>query len=411
MSKRAAPATHVAPAVKPVAHPASAHSPVSSPASPAASAASSATPSSSPTSSAHPASKSRFNPFHRGAKQKAPEEPGSKPLIEKKKRKTLTRRSLQEYLDKAGYDVNAEKMKRRVHNIVLSILGVYSVITLIYMLVQGASIGWSVVFFITVWTVLLAAGLLGAYACVYFFLDYRIYTRTRELEDVLPDYLQLASANISAGMPIDRALWYAIRPNFGVLAKEMEDVAKATMAGEDLEQSLMRFTERYESTTLKRSISILIEGLHAGGEMADLLTKISLNIQEMKIMKKEMAASVTTYAIFITFASVIIAPFLFGLATELLTIIVKIAGSLDTGGGGSSMLSLTAPPPEAIGNFKTFSVLMLLVSTIFSACIVSVIKHGNVRDGIKTIPVYAGVAIGLYILSVALLHSVLGGII
>jgi hypothetical protein len=210
-------------------------------------------------------------------------------------------------------------------------------------------------------------------------------------------------------MPIDKALWYAIRPGFGVLAKEMEEVAKATMAGEDLETSLLHFSERYESVTLHRSISILVEGQRSGGEMADLLNKIALNIDEMKIMKKEMAASVTTYAIFITFASIVIAPFLFALATELLTIIIKITGSLQL--TGSSFLTLAAPDPAAIQNFKAFSIVMLTISTVFSASIVSVIKNGNVMDGIKSIPVYATISLVLYLISLWVLGGMFSGII
>jgi pilus assembly protein TadC len=61
---------------------------------------------------------------------------------------------------------------------------------------------------------------------VFFYFDYKIYQRTKEIEEVLPEFLQLTSANISAGMTIDRALWFAVRPKFGVLAKEIEEVAK-----------------------------------------------------------------------------------------------------------------------------------------------------------------------------------------
>jgi flagellar protein FlaJ len=328
----------------------------------------------------------------------------------KKPRKKLGRQSLQQYLDKAGYDVNAEKAKKAVFRIVLALFVALTIAILIFASYRGATALNTLVFILALWTAVFAGVLLLVWAAVYFYLDYRIYRRTKELEEVLPDFLQLASSNIAAGMPIDRALWYAIRPNFGVLAKEMEDVAKATMAGEDLEVCLVRLTEKYDSTVLKRSISILIEGLHAGGEMADLLNKIALNIDEMKIMKKEMAANVTTYAIFITFASVVIAPFLFALSTELLSIIIKITGTLNLQ-GSSSVLSIGAPDPNAVANFKIFSIFMLLISTVFSACIVSVIKRGNIMEGIKTIPVYAAVAIAIYYFSLFVLSGMFSGII
>jgi len=327
-----------------------------------------------------------------------------------KVRKKLERRSLQEYFDKAGYDVNADRFKKRMYQFVIVLFLLATLVILTIASIERAKTVDVLVFILGLWTAVFAGGVLLVMACVYFFLDYRIYQRTKEIEEVLPDFLQLASANISAGMPIDKALWYSIRPGFGVLAKEMELVAKATMAGEDLEVSLTKMAQKYDSTVLRRSISILIEGLHAGGEMADLLNKISLNIEEMKVMKKEMAANVTTYAIFITFASVVIAPFLFALATELLVIIIKITGSLDTASSGS-FFTMSSPNPEVIDNFRMFSVLMLSVSTIFSACIVSVIQRGNVYDGIKSIPVYALVAIALYYLGSMGLHSVFAGII
>jgi Flp pilus assembly protein TadB len=342
-------------------------------------------------------------------KKETPKPNAPKASKKSKPHKRLTRQSLQQYLDKAGYDVSAEKVKHVTFKIVLFLFLLITATILIFAGQYGAQTGGVIIFVLGLWTAVFAGVLLVAWMGIYFFLDYRIYQRTKALEDVLPDYLQLASSNIAAGMPIDRALWFAIRPNFGILAKEMEEVAKATMAGEDLEMGLIRFTDKYDSIMLKRSVNILIEGLHAGGEMADLLNKIALNIEEMKIMKKEMAASVTTYTIFISFASVIIAPILFALATELLSIILKITSTLDV--GNSSIISLAAPAPSAVANFKIFSIVMLIVSTVFSASIVSAIKNGNVLQGIKFIPIYAIVATIIYYLSSLLLHFVFSGII
>ena len=59
---------------------------------------------------------------------------------------------------------------------------------------------------------------------------------------VLADFLGLTSSNISAGMPIDRALWFAVRPKFGILAREIEEVA--TM------ESLLTHTENEKDGTI-----------------------------------------------------------------------------------------------------------------------------------------------------------------
>lgn len=319
------------------------------------------------------------------------------------------RRMLESLLRKAGHDIKAEKLKRRIFRLTFGTMVALTIVTLTMAAFNGKEALPLIPFYLGLWTAVFASFYIFVWMLTYLYLDIKIYRRTKELEEVLPDFLQLASSNISAGMPIDRALWFAIRPNFGVLAKEVEDVAKATLAGEDLEKSLVDFTERYDSLLLKRSINILLEGMASGGEMADLLNKIALDIQETRILKKEMSANVATYAIFITFASIVMAPVLFGLATELLGIIVNITSSLDLS-SSSSMMNIKASP-EMLTNFRYFCLMMLTVSGGMSAAIVSVIRRGNVKDGLRDIPIYILVSIIIYFVATWFLHLMFAGMI
>jgi len=150
----------------------------------------------------------------------------------------------------------------------------------------------------------------------------------------------------------------------------------------------------------------------AGGEIANLLNKIAIDIQETKILRKEMGANVATYVIFITFASIVMAPILFGLATELLTIIVRITGAMDLSATSSGFLTLNIKTtPEMISNFNWFSVAMLSISALMSASIVSVIRKGRIREGIRNLPIFLAVSLAIYFLSVSLLHGMLGSLI
>lgn len=319
------------------------------------------------------------------------------------------RRNLDSYLTKAGYpDAKGDRVRERVKLLTLQLTTLTWIIPLVMAIINHKPLYVYVIYTLVSWTLFLALIWILIWGILYFFLEMRMYKRTKELEDVLPDFLQLTSANISAGMPIDRALWLAIRPNFGVLAKEIEDVAKATLSGQDLQQSLRDLVSRYDSVLLKRSISILLEGLEAGGELADLLNKIALNIEEIKIMKKEMAANVTTYAIFISFASVVVAPVLFGLATQLVQIILSITGSLDIAANSSIALTTTVDP-SLIGNFIIYSYVMLTITAGMSAAIISVIQRGNVRDGIRNIPIYIGTSLVIYTIANIFLGSLFSG--
>ena len=332
----------------------------------------------------------------------------------KKARKLKNRQLLRKYLDKAGYeDADESKLTKNIFRIIIAVCLGLTLISLVIAVIGKPGVKKSLLFLTGLWTGVFAGLFVLAWVITYVFLDIKIFNRTLAVEEVLPDYLQLASANISAGMPIDRALWFAVRPRFGILAKEIEDVAKSTVSGEDLKTALVRFTEKYDSVLLKRSINLLLEGMEAGGELASLLNKVSMNIQETRILKKEMAANVMTYAIFIGFASIAAAPILFGLSGQLLIIIQGIMGMLGqngAAGGGMFTLSLNADS-IAIGDFRIFSIATLFVTSLFSSFIISVIRKGNVKEGMRFIPIFIVATLALYFVASWLLSLLLGGML
>jgi archaellum biogenesis protein FlaJ (TadC family) len=147
--------------------------------------------------------------------------------------------------------------------------------------------------------------------------------------------------------------------------------------------------------------------------MAVLLNKLSSNIKETQLMRKEVSASVTTYAIFIGVATVLAAPALFALSTQLLLIIQKIFSSIhiDTSTGMSGMFSFNFSGESiSISDFKKFAVMVLVISSFFSAAIISVIRKGSVKDGIKTIPIFIIVSLALYFLASSAFASLMGGL-
>ena len=347
------------------------------------------------------------------AKRKAAKEKREK---KKRQRKLRNRQILRKYLNRAGYEEADEgKLIKKVFRIVIAACLFISLISLIVASVGNAGVSGSLLFLAGVWTGIFGGLFVLAWVVLYVFLDIKIFKRTAQLEEVLPDFLQLASANISAGMPVERALWFAVRPRFGILAKEIEDVAKSTMSGEDLKTALRRFSDKYDSKTLHRSINLLLEGMESGGEMADLLNKIALNIQETRILKQEMSANVTTYAIFIGFASIVAAPILFGLAGQLLIIIQEIMGLVGSAGGGTSgggMFTLSlAGDAISVQDFRIFSITTLFVTALFSSFIISIIKKGTIKEGARLIPMFIIATIGLYFLASWLLSILLGGLV
>ncbi len=328
----------------------------------------------------------------------------------KQRKKHMLRR----YLEKAGLDVKEGKVAKLLFNACILInLLVSAYIIYFFAIKTEAGIFYILIMMALVWVVIFIAVIFLVWLLFYLMLDFRIFRRKMTIEEVLADFLQLTSANIRAGMPIDRALWFSVRPRFGVLAKEVEIVAKETMSGKELEKALTDFSRKYDSTLLSRSINLLIEGIRAGGEVGDLLNKISANISESRLMKKEMAANVTTYVIFITFATVVAAPVLFALSKQLLVIINSLVTSMERPagaavGGLSTAFSTLAIQPA---DFQLFAITMLTITAFFSASIIAIIKKGSIKGGFKYIPTFMVVAITIFYIADMILSNVLGGML
>ncbi|HII29548.1 hypothetical protein COT48_04405 [Candidatus Woesearchaeota archaeon CG08_land_8_20_14_0_20_47_9] len=320
---------------------------------------------------------------------------------------------LKEYVEMSGFSIPSETLVRRVFQAVTLLVFLAS-LYIVYCFATDVSLSltYTLVILITLWTIGFALLSIVFWLFIYVTFDILIFRRRMGIEKVLPDFLQLSAANIRAGMPIDRALWYAVRPRFGVLAHEIETVAKETMTSEDLDKALMNFASKYDSVLLKRSISIIIEGIKAGGDIGDLLNKVAKNIQEIQLMKREMSASVATYAIFITFSTVAASPLLFALSAQLLDVITKIMGSIDlTDVDKGAMLLTFSKVGITQSDFRIFAFMCLTITSFFSAIIISNIRHGDTRAGVKTIPVFIILTIAFFLIESYFFRLLFGGLL
>ncbi len=82
---------------------------------------------------------------------------------------------------------------------------------------------------------------------------------------------------------------------------------------------------------------------------------------------------------------------------------------MDTGGASSSFS--ISPDAIKLEDYKIFAMLSLSITSFFSAAIISVIRHGNVKEGMKYIPIFIGWSLMLFLLSIRILGVFLGGIL
>lgn len=239
------------------------------------------------------------------------------------------------------------------------------------------------------WSAVHLAVLAGIALAAYFYLDLKIFNRTKKMEAVLPDFLRIVSENLKGGMPFEKSLWSAIKPEFGILGQEVRLAAKKVMTGTDVDTAIMEFTSKYDSPMLRRSFDLVLEGMKGGGKIAEVIDRVIETIEETKELKAEMAATNLSYVIFVIVIVVVVAPGLFTLSFQFLTILQSLGERISASGGAQAGASL----PISFGSvsvepakFKDFSRNALMVISIFSGMILSLISKGSIKGGVRFIP-------------------------
>ena len=157
----------------------------------------------------------------------------------------------------------------------------------------------------------------GTMAVMSSYLIMKTDDRRKKLEDTLPDFLTLVASNIKAGMTLDQAMWYSAKPEFGLLSEEVKMNIRGSFSGESLETTLDNLAMRFDSKVFKRTILLLKQATATGGELTDVLERTADDVRNNIIMKKEIAATLVLYEIFVLFASIVGTPFLFAVALKL----------------------------------------------------------------------------------------------
>ncbi len=259
------------------------------------------------------------------------------------------------------------------------------------------------------WAVLGILASLVVIGGIYFYLNLKIFNRVKEMDLNLADYLVLVSTNLKGGLSFEKSLWSAIKPEFGILSEEMGLVSKKVMTGMELSDALQEFSEKYESPSIKRTMDLLLGQLESGGEIAAVLDETIETLRKTKMLKEEMAANTLMFTIFIGVIVTVISPLLFALALNLLNILIDVSATVAPALSGSSTgfdFSIEEIAIES-DDFKLFSVMALSIISIFASLILSIIQKGDIKSGIKYVPLFLFIALFFYFVFV----NVFGGML
>jgi pilus assembly protein TadC len=215
-------------------------------------------------------------------------------------------------------------------------------------------------------------------------------SRRAKVEEVLPDFLILAAANVRAGMTVDQALWYAAKPEFGMLSAQVQVVAKRTFGGEPFDKAIDHLSEQFNSKFVRRTVTLIKQGLASGGQIAEILERTAKDVRDMQIIKKDIAASLLMYLIFLVFAAAIGTPFLFSVSVKLISLLEHVFAQLPDTNSLSSFAGANfiqpRPPSITSAQFLLFMIASTVVTVVCSALMMGVINKGNRIEGVRYIP-------------------------
>jgi len=238
--------------------------------------------------------------------------------------------------------------------------------------------------------------------------------RRRRVEGVLPEFLSLSAANVRAGMTIDQAMWYAAKPEFGILSDEVSTVAKKAFGGVPFNTAIDHLTERFSSKPVRRAVALIKQGLASGGKLADILERTAEDARQMSTLRKEISTSLLMYVIFIVFAGAIGTPFLFAISGKLVGIIESVFATsqfMDASASGyAGSLIIPSKPLISSSEFFLFTMLSCILTAIFSSLIIGVISKGGKKDGIAYLPFLLAGSLLVFFLMSYLLDTLLSNI-
>jgi len=294
---------------------------------------------------------------------------------------------LEHFLELAGIEVQPETFAG------MFILFVFRLPIPIFIFLSRASPAYAV-------PVALGIGFFNA-LIIYVVFILRMDARRNEIETVLPDFLQVCSSNVRAGMSIERALWFAARPEFGLLSEEITAMTRRTFGGESFTQALRRLSRKFNSRLLTRTINLLIEESASGGEVATLLEKSAWDARQIQILHKEISEMMLMYVVFIVFASAVGGPVLYALSSQLIgitnTIWSAITEQNPQGFSTAGMMFLQPKPPTvSTQDFYYFSLISTVMVTLSASFIIAVINTGSMVNGFKYAPFFIGLGLAVY---------------
>ena len=123
--------------------------------------------------------------------------------------------------------------------------------------------------------------------------------RLDELEDRLPDLLSDLAESTRSGLTLSRAMVQARSNDYGVLSRDVDIMARQLSWGFSFQEAFRRFGERRKTSLVERTVRLVIEAAHSGGNTADVLAAAGRSTYELRALEADRRSTMATQMIII----------------------------------------------------------------------------------------------------------------
>ncbi len=228
--------------------------------------------------------------------------------------------------------------------------------------------------------------------------SYFQYMKLKKMEDQFPRFLRDFAEAKKSGMTLPQAFSYLKKTDYGALNPEIKKSSHQLSWGMSFSKVLNMFTRRIKGSKLmKRTFTIINESFRSGGDIAEVMDTLSVDIKTIKEIEKEKKSmlsqqGIVVYIIFFLFLGILV------MLNRILMPMLEIGSS----GGGLFGVGQAANYCEIVPTlctlcpifnfgvgqlcyFRSMFFIMVIIQAISSGIIVGEIVEESATAGIKHI--------------------------
>lgn len=216
---------------------------------------------------------------------------------------------------------------------------------------------------------------------MHFWIDFfKENKRQKEIELKFLEFVKNLVENVRSGIPITKAVKYVSNKDFGALSPYILKLASQIEWGIPIKYAFVTFALDTHNPVIKRSVNIIVEAEHSGGDITEVLDSVTESVINVKKMKMERRASVYSqivqgYIVFFVFIGIMLT-----LQLWLFPKLTVLGTGL--GEGLSGLSSLVSVGGSNTINLDKIFFNLILIQGFFAGIMIGKFSEGTLKQGL-----------------------------